>query len=96
MEWEVTSLLKEAGTYSVIFQYTDGAHRLGIQSAGLLIDDKVIAKDEHLGITGGMTKDNIYTLNVRQYDKSACYILRAVLRGDGGTDSNGNVYFNKQ
>ena len=96
MEWDVTSAIKEAGTYDVTFQYTDGAHRLDIQSVGLLIDDKVIAKDEHLGITGGMTKDNTYTLNVRQYKKSACYTLRAVLRSDGGTDSNGNVYFNKQ
>ena len=96
MKWDVTPVLKEAGTYDVTFQYTGGAHRLDIQSVELLIGDKVIAKDKHFGITGGMTKDNTYTLNVKGHDKSTRYILCAVVRSDGGTDSNGNIYFTKQ
>ena len=95
MQWDITSVLKEAGTYKVIFQYSGGNHRLDIESVQLLVDNEVIAKDKHLGITGSIAKDNTYSLKVNQYDPSARYLLRAIVRSDGGTDSNGHVYLMK-
>lgn len=95
MNWNVGFLLKETGTYEVTFQYTSGAHRLDIQSVELLADDKIVASDHHLGITGTITKDNVYRLTVNDYDPSVSYVLRAVVRSDGGSDSNGHVYFTK-
>lgn len=96
MQWDVTPELKEAGNYNVRFQYTGGAHRLDIQSVELFADDQLVAKDQHLGITGGMTRDNTYSLPLNHYDPSTRYTLRAVVRSDGGTDSNGDVCFTKE
>ncbi|MBP8606220.1 MAG: beta-N-acetylhexosaminidase [Phycisphaerae bacterium] len=96
LQWNVSTVLKEAGTYEVAFQYTGGAHRLDIQSVELLAGDTIVASDYHFGITGGRTQDNVYRLTVRQYDPTAAYVLRAVVRSDGGTDSNGYVYLTKK
>jgi hexosaminidase len=96
MTWDITSLLKKPGTYKVEFQYTGGAHRLDIQSIELLAGDTVIAKDEHLGMTGGITKNNTYQLDVKKVDQTVRYTLRAIVRSDCGTDSNGQVYLMKE
>ncbi|MCI0499415.1 MAG: beta-N-acetylhexosaminidase [Planctomycetales bacterium] len=95
MEWDLTPHLDGSGMYKIRFSYTGGTHRLDIQSAEILEDGKVIAQDTHPGITGGQTKDNTYTLEVPVFRQTAAYVLRATVRSDGGTDSNGNVYIRK-
>ncbi len=96
LQWDITKAVKEAGTYQVMFQYTGGEHRLDIKSVELLANDKVIAEDAHPGVTGGSTKDNVYTVSVDKLDKNARYTIRAVVRSDGGADSNGDVFLAKQ
>jgi hexosaminidase len=98
MQWDVTPYLDGPGLYTVTFSYTAGAHRLDIRNARLLCGDKVIAEDAHAGTTGGSNRDNHYTLVVSEADfqKGAAYQLKAVVRSDGGSDSNGTVYLSKK
>lgn len=93
--WDITSHLDGSGTYRVTFQYTSGGHRLDIQSVELLEDGKVIAEDRHWGTTGGRNENNTYTLKIPEFRKSSTYKLRASVRSDGGTDSNGQLYLVK-
>ncbi len=95
-EWDITSQINEPGLYTITFQYTGGAHRLDIQKVELLRDGKVIANDEHTGITGSKTVDNTYKIKFDKYSSSSKYTLRAGIRSDGGSDSNGNIYISKQ
>ncbi len=95
-EYDLTKHITSAGTYTLTFQYTHGAHRLDIASAELLEDGKRIAIDEHDGVTGGATTNNIYTLKVANYRDSAKYIMRAKVRSDGGAESNGEIYLLKK
>ena len=91
-EYDITKHITAPGTYTISFQYTHGGHRLDIANAELLQDGKVISTDTHVGITGAMTRDNIYTLNIPRHTPNTKYTLRAKMRSDGGTDSNGNIY----
>lgn len=98
-EWDVTSAISGPGDYEAIFLYTSGAHRLEIEWVDLIeqgIDLKpgvtVVAKDEHNGQTGAETKDNRYRLAVKAVKPGMRYVLRARVRSDGGTDSNGEIY----
>ncbi len=90
-EYDLTKHITGAGTYTVTFQYTHGAHRLDIASVELLADGQRVAGDEHTGTTGGATRDNAYTLKVANYREGAKYIMRAKVRSDGGADSNGEI-----
>ncbi|MCE5185785.1 MAG: beta-N-acetylhexosaminidase [Planctomycetaceae bacterium] len=92
MEWEITPLLQGSGTYSAIFRYTGGAHRLDIQSVEVLEDGVVISTDKHFGRTGGSSVNNTYTVAIPEHKKTAKYLIRAVVRSDGGSESNGTIY----
>ena len=91
IQWDVTDAVDVTGAYAVKFQYTAGGHRLDISKVELLQNDKVVTVDEHQGITGGSSKDNTYTLPLENAKDSAVYKLRATIRSDGGTDSNGEI-----
>lgn len=91
--YDVTSLVKDAGPYKVVFNYTTGECRLDIEWVELLQGDTVVSRDEHFGRTGGEEADNIYRLNVPSPKVEGKYTLRANLRTDGGTDSNGEIRF---
>ena len=66
-EWEITPQISKAGTVEATFQYTSGTHRLDISKVELLRDGQVVATDEHTGLTGGATKDNVYRLPLANY-----------------------------
>lgn len=93
IEWDVTSPIERPGTYVVRFSYTHGAHRLDIQQVELLNGQMLIAADRHEGRTGGANHRNTYILVVPEegFDRQTPYRLRAVVRSDGGSDSNGVV-----
>jgi hexosaminidase len=93
-EWPLS--LTGAGEYSVTFAYTGGLCRLDIEWAEVLEDGKVIARDTHFGRTGGDDKDNQYSFKVASVKPGSRYILRAHIRSDGGTDSNGEIYLTKK
>jgi hexosaminidase len=88
--WAVT--LDAPGSYTAHFSFTHGAHRLDISRVELLEDGRVIAVDEHVGRTGGDNVRNTYQLKVEQVSPAAKYTLRARVRADGGSDSNGQVF----
>lgn len=89
--WDISSQVKDAGTYEVTFQYTGGTHRLDIEWAALLVNGKVASRDAHEGITGANTKNNIYKLKLDAPVAGAKYELTASIRSDGGKDSNGDI-----
>jgi hexosaminidase len=96
MSWELTPLLKASGTYQIAFHYTSGAHRLDIQSVEILENETVISHDRHWGTTGGRNENNTYTFSLPEFKDESTYILRASVRSDGGTDSNGGIYLFKK
>ncbi len=89
--WDISSQIKKAGTVEAAFQYTGGTHRLDISKVELLRDGQIVATDEHTGVTGGATKDNVYRLPLANFAPGK-YVLRARVRSDGGDDSNGDLF----
>jgi hexosaminidase len=96
LTWNVTPRVTGPGTYRARFHYTRGAHRLGIAKVELLADDRVVAVDEHRGETGIRHIDNVYRLPLGTHQPGARYTLRASAQSEGGTDSNGEVFFSKE
>lgn len=87
-EWPLPEI-PEAGEYAVTFSYSGGDHRLDIFWAEIVADGKVVARDEHEGVTGGFDRANVYRFKVPSALKGA--VLRARVRADGGSDSNGGL-----
>ena len=98
MEWEIEGVIKGPGTYRVHFSYTHGAHRLDIREVQLFCGNDLIATDVHEGRTGGSNHRNIYTLTVldKDFTEHGRYRMRAIVRSDGGSDSNGTVSVYKE
>jgi hexosaminidase len=90
--WVATRYITGPGTYEVVFGYTGGAHGLAIEQARIEPSGSV---DKHAGFTGAATRDNVYTVTVDNYDPTAKYVVKAMVRSDGGTDSSGTVYVRK-
>ncbi len=76
----------------VRFHYTHGNHLLEIQSAAIIADGHQVAIDKHNGTTGDVHRNNFYKLKVPENIRAnnSC-VLRAVIRGSSGTNSNGQV-----
>lgn len=91
-EWDITPRITKAGAWEVTFEYSSGANRLDIAWAELLQNGVAVARDEHHGITGARTSDNIYHLTLPQWMPGAHYVLRAQVRSDAGNDSNGDIF----
>ena len=89
--WDVTKAVKSPGSYEVRFQYTDGAYRLDIGWAALLVNGAEAARDTHFGRTGASDVANVYKLKLGQLPAGAKVTLAANVRSDGGTDSNGEI-----
>jgi hexosaminidase len=89
--WDITPGMKGPGHYEITFDYTGGRHRLDIEWAALLVDGKEAGRDAHPGRTGGSAHDNTYRIPVDALPAGARCELRASVRSDGGSDSNGQV-----
>ncbi len=91
VEWDISAsdLPKLKG---VLFHFTRGRNRLDVQSVALVTDGQVVAEDKHDGFAGSRNKVTTYNLaapaNVTA--NNGC-VIRAVIKGDKGTDSNGIV-----
>ena len=90
-EWDISSALPAAGRFAAIFSYTGGQHRLEIEWVELLCDGAVIARVDQKGWTGNAEKNNEYKFTLKPGQRGK-FTLRASVRSDGGTDSNGNIY----
>jgi hexosaminidase len=89
--WDVTKAVSSPGNYEIRFQYTDGACRLDIQWAALLINGVEAVRDTHDGRSGAADVSNVYELRVDQLPDGAKVTLAANVRCDGGVDSNGEI-----
>ncbi len=90
--WDIGNWLDKAGTYSVKFTYTKGAHRFDMRKLRILADGATVASEDKANYTGGINAVAAYTLRLpapRDPDKK--YLLQAEVRGDGGGDSNGRI-----
>ena len=93
---DVTKLLSSDGTYEVSFVYTGGRRRLDIAAVELLKNGEVIVRDEHLGFAGKPSKDNTFTLPLKDYAFNTRYQVRMKVRGLGGEDTKGTVFLRKK
>lgn len=54
-----------AGVHTATFKYSNGSHGLNIVGVDLVdAKGKVVASDYHIGFTGGMSTNNVFSLNV--------------------------------
>ncbi len=91
--WPVQSAVRRAGAYQAEFQFSGGEHRLDIEWVELLENGKPIARDAHAGRAGGESRANLYRFMLKSVKTGATYAIRAKVRADGGSDSNGDVFF---
>jgi hexosaminidase len=94
LEWDVTSKVTAAGRAKVRFDYTSGASGLVIAAVVLLEDGREISRDTHEGFAGGQLSMTLYTLDVPAPKAGAHYMLNARVAGAGGTNSQGDIFWN--
>lgn len=96
VKFDLSSTLKEPGTYRFEFSYTRGAHALKIEKVQLLVDGQVVSEDSHPGITGASHSGNVYTLKLDKFEPGKKYELATVIASSGGDDSNGDIWMSKE
>jgi hexosaminidase len=91
LEWDITKLTVKPGVYEATLKFKAGNHGVDIDWVALLEDGTEVSRDPHHGFSG-YDKDNItYRLDLHAVKSGAKYLLRASVRGKGGTDSAGDV-----
>ncbi|MCP3966151.1 MAG: family 20 glycosylhydrolase [Lentisphaerae bacterium] len=91
--WDIpTKKLKDTNRIDITFTYDNGAHGLEISKLELLKDNIPVAADSHRGWSGAVDRNNIYSISPVKYAEGSSYKLRASVRSDGGTDSQGYVW----
>ena len=93
LDWDVTKNVTAAGKVHVSFEFTEGACAIDIASVALLEDGQEISRDAHDGFAGGSPRKPVYALDVPAPKPSTHYTLRAQVKGDGGTDSAGGIFW---
>lgn len=93
VEWDVTEAVKGPGPLEVLFHYRSGAHAISISLVSLLENGVEVSADRHDGWSGAIARDNLYRLELKDFKPGATYTLRALVKGEGGTDSRGVVAF---
>lgn len=96
MEWDVTALIRNARNYEVTFTYKSGAHRLAMHSVELLAGARSWPPIRIWASPGGIHSGNIYTLKIPPSAPGSVYTLRAEVRSEGGTDSNGEIHIRQK
>ncbi len=96
MTFDVTKYTDKQDNFRIRFQYTSGNHQLAIEKVELVSDGKVIATDAHRGVTGTRNENNEFLLEAKDHTQSKKYEIRAYVRSEGGTNSNGKVYLIRQ
>lgn len=92
LTWDITSgLAGLSGSGKIVFQYTSGGHRLDIEWVEILKNGTVIQRVEQYGISGFFNRDNRYDVVIPAHSKGDKIELRASVKGDGGSDSNGDI-----
>ena len=90
-DWHITPYVSSSGCYEITFYYTGGFKALDIDSVSLWENDREIALDAHIGLSGNTKKDITYLVNIPDYSDASTYILKAKIKGNGGVDSYGQL-----
>ncbi len=62
------------GTHSVTFKYQNGTHGLNIVGVDVVnLNGEIVASDYHIGFTGGVSRNNVFTLAIPQ---AGTYLVR--------------------
>ena len=96
-EWDATDKVYASGRVIAGFYMTKGENNLNIKEVQLLEDGEVISTDNHQATSverKSIFRPYNYDLEVTEYNPKAKYTLRAVIKGDKGSDSYGNITFN--
>jgi hypothetical protein len=91
VQFDVTGHINRAGVYAISFVYAKGRQALEIKSVAVYRGDQKLSEDNHEGFSGGFLRDVVYTLTVPTHDKQARYLVKATVKGSGGTDSYGTL-----
>lgn len=79
-----------AGSFSVLYDYTSGGH--GLHPMGVVlynVNGEIVSTDYHAGFTGGSDVNNTYTVRVPE---TGFYTVKFVVdKNSGGTDTNGTI-----
>lgn len=89
--WDVSRGINGSGDFGFEFQYTRGSHRLDFRKVALLADGKAIDHTDRPGFTGIANSNNLIRFKVPTHQPGAVYQLQAEIKGDGGTDSHGEI-----
>jgi hexosaminidase len=92
LQWDISSLVSAGGEIDVSYCYTSGADGLDIQWTALLENGVEIDRDTHTAFAGSSPNDPLFVLKLPFRKAGATYAIRASVKGDGGTASNGTVY----
>lgn len=95
-EINATGKIKENGKYILTFMYTGGGTKLEIQSITIFKNGVKIGEDIHDGSTGSAQKDNVYKINIANYETGTAFTIKAMVRGDVDNNSNGIVLLKKE
>lgn len=94
--WTIPNkLVTGKGNYRLVFQYTSGGQRLDIEWVEILVNGQLVVRKDQYGVTGAFDKDNVYNLTLPDVPAGAKIELRANVKADGGTDSNGDITLTK-
>ncbi len=96
LTWNVTAQIKAVGKVEVTFDYTRGEDGLDIAWVALSENGQEISRDTHAGFAGNEPRQATFTLEVPAPKAGAHYTIMASVKGDGGTDSLGDLYWNEQ
>ncbi len=92
LRYDITERLTRAGELEVEWQYARGPHGVHIYRTTLLADGEPVSVDEHEGWAGAGSRDNVYRLQLEDYDADATYEIEGELASSGGTNSYGDVW----
>lgn len=95
LSWNADSIITGPGKYEVSFYYTHGWKAVDIEKVVLMAEGEEVAADVHAGFSGSRKRDITYTLELKDYDPALQYNISALMKGSGGTDSNGKVFITK-
>jgi len=94
--FDATGHIDRNGLYTITFLRTGGKKRLDIEGVEVVRNDTVpVGKDIHDGFTGFANKNNTYKIDVSNYETGASFKIKAMIYGNGGTNSNGVVLIRK-
>ena len=89
----VSGSFNQKGTYDIAFIHKNGENGIKIRNVKLLINNAVVASDDHEGTAANPGVNNIYTMTVDQapFENDKIEVSAEVM-ADDGIDSEGSIH----